>query len=459
MAPDRLELMPEAPESRSRKVSATAEPTRSSPLAPTRTIHSMAIRQLWQKTNRSGWVAYVVAMALSGAGVTISLLAATALETETNGGAHGALWAGAFLIIVFVTKAGAIRAMPTWSVRIAPERLFLLTTFLLIVAWGGAGILIVLGAPATALVLAVAPVDGIANGVFAVETPLLSSEFFSEQSLATAHARVSVVWGIACALGAIGAGLLIDGAGAGWALVARAALSIPMLLVIVRLARSRKKSIPHVDMHDARAASANQSRDARRIMADPAVRRVVLLAVILTVFTAPVIVMIVPIGESLLHTSNVLGASIVLSAMSVGGLLAPAFVRLFDHRVSTGRDPILAAFVASGLLLAAFGVASIFFTSRIQLFALAAVGLVFGGAEFGSQSTVLGQVVRVSGSSGARQAIATMKFSTSLAAPLGILAWEILLDTTSGVTAMFVSAAAVILVAFAFSRLRSIQVV
>lgn len=419
----------------------------------------MAVRQIWQETNRSGSIAYVVAMALSGAGVTISLLAATALEAETNGGTHGALWAGAFLFIVFGTKAGAIRAMPTWSLRIAPERLFLFTTFLLIVAWGGAGILVVLGAPATAVVLAVAPVDGIANGVFAVETPLLSSEFFSRQSFASAHARVSFVWGIACAFGAIGAGLLIDGAGAGWALVARAALSIPMLLVVVGLVRFRKRAIPHVDMHDARVASSNQNRDAPRIMADPAVRRVVLLAVILTVVTAPVIVMIVPIGESLLHTSNVLGASIVLSAMSAGSLLAPAFVRLFDRRMSTGRDPILAAFLASGLLLAAFGVASIFLTSRIQLVALAAIGLAFGGAEFGSQSTVLGQVVRVSGPSGARQAIATMKFSTSLAAPLGILAWEILLDTTSGVTAMFVSAAAVVLVAFSSSRLRSIQVV
>ena len=87
------------------------------------------------------------------------------------------------------------------------------------------------------------------------------------------------------------------------------------------------------------------------------------------------------------------------------------------------------------------------------------LGLVFGGAEFGSQSTVLGQVVRVSGSSGARQAIAKMKFSTSLAAPVGILVWEIVLDTTSGVTAMFISATVAILVAFWISRLRSIQVV
>ena len=52
-----------------------------------------------------------------------------------------------------------------------------------------------------------------------------------------------------------------------------------------------------------------------------------------------------------------------------------------------------------------------------------------------------------------------MKFSTSLAAPVGILVWEVVLDTTSGVTAMFISAAVVIVVAFSFSRLRTIQVV
>ena len=52
-----------------------------------------------------------------------------------------------------------------------------------------------------------------------------------------------------------------------------------------------------------------------------------------------------------------------------------------------------------------------------------------------------------------------MKFSTSLAAPVGILVWEIVLDTTSGVTAMFISATVAILVAFWISRLRSIQVV
>ena len=398
-------------------------------------------------------------MGLSGAGVTVSLLAATAITTATGGGVHGALWTGAFLSLVFITKAATVRAVPAWSGRIGPERLFLLTTFLLIASWGGAGILVVLGAPATAVVLAVAPVDGLANGVFAVETPLLSKAFFSGHSLAAANARVSVVWGVACAVGAIGAGLLINGAGAGWTLLARAALSIPLLLVISRLPRSGDRSISHEEVHSVVEADADERRDGRRIKAGPAVRRVVLLAFILTAATSPVIVMIVPIEESLGHTSNVMGASIVLAAMSVGGLLAPAFVHVFERRLSSGRDPVLASLFVTGLLLAAFGVVAIFLTARIELLALAAVGLIFGGAEFGSQSTVLGQVVRVSGPLGARNAIASMKFSTSLAAPVGFVVWDLLLETTSGVTAMLVAAALMIVVAFSFSRLRTVQVV
>jgi len=408
---------------------------------------------------RSAAAAYVAAMGLSGAGVTVSILAATAITTATGGGVHGALWTGAFLSLVFITKAATVRAMPAWSGRISPERLFLLTTFLLIAFWGGAGILVVLGAPATAVVLAVAPVDGLASGVFAVETPLLSKSFFSGHSLAAANARVSVVWGVACAVGAIGAGLLINGAGAGWTLLARAALSIPLLLVISRLPLTRDRSISHEAVHSVDVTDAEERRDDRSTKAGPAVRRVVLLAFILTAATAPVIVMIVPIAESLGHTSNVMGASIVLAAMSVGGLLAPAFVRMFEGRQSSGRDPVLAALFVTGLLLAAFGVVSILLTARIELLALAAVGLIFGGAEFGSQSTVLGQVVRVSGPFGARHAIASMKFSTSLAAPFGFVVWDLFLETTSADTAMLVMAALMIVVAFSFSRLRTIQVI
>lgn len=144
--------------------------------------------------------------------------------------------------------------------------------------------------------------------------------------------------------------------------------------------------------------------------------------------------------------------------MSVGGLLAPTFVRLFERGLTRGRDPVLPALIVTGLALAAFGFVSTFLTGRTELLVWAAIGLVFGGAEFASQSTVLGQVVRVSGSSEARHAISTMKFSTNLAAPVGFVVWEVLLDTTGGVTAMFVAAALMIIVAFSYGRSPTLQV-
>jgi hypothetical protein len=183
-----------------------------------------------------------------------------------------------------------------------------------------------------------------------------------------------------------------------------------------------------------------------------------MLAFIFTAATAPVLVLIVPIAESLGHTSSVMGASIVLSAMSVGGLLAPAFVRMFERRQDGDRDPVLAALFITGLLLAAFGMVPIFLNAWIELLALAVIGLIFGGSEFASQSTALGQVVRVSGSFGARDAIGSMKFSTSLAAPVGFVVWDLLLEETNGTTAMLVAAALMILVSFSFSRLRAIPV-
>jgi hypothetical protein len=306
--------------------------------------------------------------------------------------------------------------------------------------------------------IAVAPVDGIANGVFAVESPLLSKDFLPGHSLAAANARVFVVWGIACAVGAIAAGLMISGPGAGWTLVARATLSIPLLLVIRRLPRTTSRSTSPGEVAGAASDAADEGGKGPGILADPAVRRVVILAVTLTALTAPVIASIVPIAQSLGHTSGVIGASIVLAAMSVGGVLAPTFVHQFERGLTRGWDPVLPAVVVIGLALAAFGIVSTFLTGRTELLVWAAIGLVFGGAEFASQSTVLGQVVRVSGSFEARHAISSMKFATNLAAPVGFVLWDILLDTTGGVTAMFVSAVLMIIVAFSYRRSRTLQI-
>ena len=161
---------------------------------------------------------------------------------------------------------------------------------------------------------------------------------------------------------------------------------------------------------------------------------------------------------AVIKTGGFVVSKIVLAAMSVGGVLAPTFVHQFERGLTRGWDPVLPAVVVIGLALAAFGIVSTFLTGRTELLVWAAIGLVFGGAEFASQSTVLGQVVRVSGSFEARHAISSMKFATNLAAPVGFVLWDILLDTTGGVTAMFVAAALMIIVAFSYGRSPTLQI-
>lgn len=393
-------------------------------------------------------------MGLSGAGVTMSMLGATAITAATGDGAHGALWTGAFLVVLFVTKAAVVRLVPSWSDHLGPERLFLLTNLVLILLWGGAGVLVVVGAPATTVVLALAPIAGVANAVFTVESPLLSKEILAGHSMAAANARVFVVQGIACAIAAVIGGVLINVAGAGWAFLARALLSVPLALVVARLPRPAGAVVAHPGVSNASGTAPEETDAGPSIMSDPAVRRVVLLAAVLTAAAAPVMAMIVPIAQSLRQTPLVIGASIMLAAMSAGALLAPGFVRLLEDRQLRGRDPLSAALVVTGMTLAMFGIVSAVLTGRTELLAWVIIGLIFGGAESASHSTVLGQILRVSDRFDRRRTFATLKFAMNLAAPFGFVVWAVLLDRTNGETAVLVAAVVLILVVLTFGRHR-----
>ena len=400
-------------------------------------------------TDASGSVrAFIVSTGLSAAGVTMSMLGATAIASATGGGKHGALWTGAFLITLFVAKAAAVRFVPAWSDRLGPSRMFLVTNIVSVAVWGGAGALVLAGAPGTIVMFAIAPLAGVINAVFAIETPLLAKAFLSRHSMAGANARVSVARGVSCAVGALAAGALIHAAGPGWALVARAILSIPLALVVVGLDRG--------DAPEPIATGGDplERPEGPSILEDPAVRRVIVLAVALTVATAPVIAMIVPIAQSLRQTPLIIGASIMTAAMSAGQLLAPFFVHRIEGRAERGRDPLTGALFATATALVAFGVVSIVFSQRPELVAWVVVGLAFGGLESASHSTVLGQLVAVSGSFDARRALAVMKFATNLAAPAGFVVWALLLDTTNGQTAILVAAFALFVATLTVGRPR-----
>ena len=379
--------------------------------------------------------AFVAAQGLGAAGAVVGMLGATSITAATRGGAHGAIWTGAFLVLLFISKAIAVRFVPRWSARFGAKQSFGTAVLMAIILWSGAGLLVSLGAPGTVVVFAISPLAGIVNAAFAVESPLLAKAFLSKHSMAAANARVSVVCGIACAVGSISAGLLINFAGAGWALFGRALLTVPMLILI-----RRSTSTPEVTPGTLETADQPLADDVPTQRWNPALRRILVLGIAMTVSTAPLFAMIVPIAQSLRQTPLVIGASIMLAAISAGGLLAPLFVNRFERRGAYGRDPLSAVLMVTGLSILAFGVASLLLTSRAELIAWVVVGLIFGGAESASHSTILGQVIVAARGADPRQSIATLKFTMATVAPIGFVAWALLLDLTSGVVAILSAA-------------------
>ena len=391
--------------------------------------------------------AFIVSMGLSAAGVTMSMLGATAIASATGGGKHGALWTGAFLITLFVAKAAAVRFVPAWSDRLGAERAFLITNAAAIALWAGAGAAVLLGAPGIVVILAIAPLAGVANAVFSIETPLLSKRFLAGHSMAGANARAGVARGIACAVGALAAGAVINAFGPGWTLVARGVLAVPFALVIGRLAPESPRAETAVPIDDPL-----ERPESPRVLEDPEVRRIVALAMVLTVTTAPVVAMIVPIAQSLRQTPLVVGASIMLAAIATGELLAPFFVGRLERRHARGHDPLAGAFAATAVVLAAFGIASAVLSDRPELIAWILIGLAFGGLEAASHSAVLGELVAAAGSFDTRRVLATMKFGTNLAAPAGFLIWAVIIDVTDAQTAILIAAAVLMIAVVAIGR-------
>lgn len=396
--------------------------------------------------SHSGVGRFILSVGLSASGSTIAMLGATAIAAATGDGVHGALWTGAFLVALFTAKALVIRFVPGVSNRFGPERVFMLTNLAAILLWAGAGILVISGAPGILVILIIAPFAGVVNAVFAIELPLLSHAYLSNHSMAAANARVSVARGLACAIGAIGAGVLINTAGPGYALIVRAVFAVPLLLVLHGASRGTTAPPPLV------TGSGSDPEVGPSILADPVIRRVILLAAVLTVTTAPVAGMIVPIAQSLRQTPLVIGASIMLAAMSAGELLSPFFVHRYEHRHQRGHDPMSAALIVVASALLAFGLVSMVLTARAELAAWVLIGLLFGGAESSSHSVVLGQLVANAGSFDLRHAMASMKFAMNLAAPAGFVLWAVLIDQANAEAAIVIAAAALILVTVTVGR-------
>lgn len=155
--------------------------------------------------------------------------------------------------------------------------------------------------------------------------------------------------------------------------------------------------------------------------------------------------MIVPIAESLRQEPLLIGASIMVSAMSAGMFLAPAFVDALEGRARRGGDPLAAALGIAALVLVAFGAVSFALTGKAELVAWVIIGLAFGGIEAASRDVALGQLVADADATDHRRAIADLRLATATAVPLGFAIWAVLLNHIGPEAAVLFSAACLLL--------------
>ena len=178
---------------------------------------------------------YTVGVGLTTVGSAFAFLAATGATTDAGGASRGAMYTGLYVFVWLLTAGLAVpytvRVCHRWRIRPAFNVLQALNALVGLVA----GILLLAGAPAMPTLLAMAPLAGITGGLCETLWPLLARAYLSEENMAQAFARISVVGGLAWGVGAIAAGTLLSYVAFGWGLVLNALLSVPLLVVIARV--------------------------------------------------------------------------------------------------------------------------------------------------------------------------------------------------------------------------------
>jgi CP family cyanate transporter-like MFS transporter len=396
-------------------------------------------------TDGESWLSealFLVTYGVMIAGLAVAVLDTTGITTlaGSKAGTGGAIYTSIYIAIMLFTLALAVPYTPKLAARFGMQRTFFGSIVLASILWGFAGILILSGAPAVTVLLIGAIGFGVASGVFAALIPLYSRAYIEGRGMAGAYARLSVAGGIAWALGSGAGGVVLVHLQPGWGLVIRAGLGIP-LAVFVAIKRPK---VQPTALASASAGAWGQMR--ANLVSNRDLRRAALLGCGVAMFAAPLASMIVPIAEALRQTPLIPGAGVLMAAMAVGEILAPVIVTSLER----GRTNLHAAALASvgaAISIAIYGLTAFVFSKREELVAWAIIGVGFGALKYGARALNLGAATDAGSDESSSEMVATFVFVSSIAAPVGVLAWGLLINQVSVEAALFAGATGTILVA------------
>ena len=351
---------------------------------------------------------------------------------RSRGQQLGAVVTALWIVLLVLGRVAVAPYLPGTIARFGPRRTFLAVKVICAVLWALTAVALGLGFASVTVLYWFGPLFG-ALAVFASTlTTLYTEAYISGHEMAGALTRMDVVRGISVAVGAVLGGALALSVGAAWGLLARGLFEIPLIIMLM-VARPAHEPEPP-------PSSRAVWRDLRAdITGNPLMRRLLVLGVGLTIFALPFTELMVPIASDLRASSLVSGAAVMVASVAVGQSFAIWPVTWLSARVPQPRSSI-AMGATRGVGLALYCAASLIFTGSLELAVWAVIGLAFGMSRSASGALMVGAVVTTVTQENKSRAIVAFAFCCTLASPLGLLLWGLIIDFASVETALAVGA-------------------
>lgn len=386
-------------------------------------------------------VGYLVVGGIAVAGTIVGILGATAATTLGATG-NGGLITAVFLALLLVCAGIAA----PWTERLAASRghlkVFAWAQIGVAVSWSVTGIIMATTDEQIAVLVIAAPIFGLFSGITAVLTPIVTRTYFDKTSIAASMSWRSAVSGLAAVAGAIIGGRIISATDPAAGVIANGLLTIPLAVFVMRVAPLREPRPPRAD----------RVQPIRRILSslrtNARLREVMILVVASTVFVVPMISMIVPILHSVDHAPLPSGAGLVLAGVGAGRVVTPFLVGRVERRWGA-MQASLWALVGAAVFMLAFSLSALLPLSESDLVAWTMIGFGLGACRFTYRSLIIGAAASAGSSepgSDEMEGLASVTTIGVFAAPIGVLAWGVMIDATSSPVTVAVGATGIVLV-------------
>lgn len=363
---------------------------------------------------RVSW-AYRLSSGLAMVGLTAGTFAATVITNEYGGASFGALLTAVWIALLVGGRLVVAPYLPLVIRTFGARRTFLAVKVLSVALWLLLGALLQAGVVGATSLYVTAPLFGAIAAFAASLTTLYSAAYINRHEVSGALARMAVVRGGAVALGAALAGLLVITVGPAWAIIARGAFEVPLVLVLLLLRPGEEPRSP--------TASRRVWRGLRDdILGNSNLRLLVILGMGLTFFAMPFSELLVPISAQLRPTETIQGAALLVASIALGQTLSVSPVDALRVRYTPAKSAALAA-AARGLALLVFGLSALVTAGGWELAVWAVIGLGFGAARAASGALMTGAAVASVVKENSSRALVAFSFACALTNPIGVLTW------------------------------------